>query len=75
MVLIKVILLVSFAFSSTFENVKVLDIESRSEMKKYMKSIAKDLGVKVSELAVEDDTPVVAKATTKKSDAKKTTKK
>ena len=48
MVLIKVILLISFAFSSTFENVKVLDIESRSEMKKYMKSIAKDLGVKCS---------------------------
>ena len=48
MVLIKVILLVSFAFSSTFENVNVLDIESRSEMKKYMKSIAKDLGVKCS---------------------------
>ena len=48
MVLIKVILLVSFAFSSTFENAKVLDIESRSEMKKYMKSISKDLGVKCS---------------------------
>ena len=45
MVLIKVILLVSVAFSSTFENVKVLNIESRSEMKKYMKSISKDLGV------------------------------
>ena len=48
MVLIKIILLVSVAFSSTFENVKVLNIESRSEMKKYMKSIAKDLGVKCS---------------------------
>ena len=48
MVLIRIILLVSFSFSSTFENVKVLDIESRSEMKKYMKSIAKDLGVKCS---------------------------
>ena len=48
MVLIKVILLVSVAFSSTFENVKVLNIESRSEMKKYMKSISKDLGVKCS---------------------------
>ena len=48
MVLIKIILLVSFSFSSTFENVKVLDIESRSEMKKYMKSISKDLGIKCS---------------------------
>ena len=48
MVLIRVILLVSFSFSSTFENVKILDIESRSEMKKYMKSISKDLGVKCS---------------------------
>ena len=48
MVLIKVILLVSLSFSSTFENVKVLDIESRSAMKKYMKSISKDLGVKCS---------------------------
>ena len=48
MVLIKIILLVSVAFSSTFENVKVLNIESRSEMKKYMKSISKDLGVKCS---------------------------
>ena len=48
MVLIRMILLISFAFSDTFENVKVLDIESRSEIKKYMKSIAKDLGVKCS---------------------------
>ena len=48
MVLIRFILLVSFAFSNTFENVKVLNIESRSEMKKYMKSISKDLGVKCS---------------------------
>ena len=48
MVLIRVILLLSFSFSSTFENVKILDIESRSEMKKYMKSISKDLGVKCS---------------------------
>ena len=39
----------SFSISSNvFKNVKVLDIESRSEMKKYMKSISKDLGVKCS---------------------------
>ena len=48
MVLIRMILLLSFSFSNTFENVKILDIESRSEMKKYMKSISKDLGVKCS---------------------------
>ena len=48
MVLIRVILLISFSFSDTFENVKVLNIESRSELKKYMKNISKDLGVKCS---------------------------
>ena len=48
MVLAIIILLFSFAFSNTFENVTVLDIESRSEMKKYMKMISKDLGVKCS---------------------------
>tara|TARA_B100001758_G_C18359112_1_gene584576 strand:+ start:1187 stop:1531 length:345 start_codon:yes stop_codon:yes gene_type:complete len=48
MVLISIILLISFITASPFENVTVLDIESRSEMKKYMKSISKDLGVKCS---------------------------
>ena len=48
MVLIVMILLFSFSFSSPFENVTVLDVESRSEMKKYMKMISKDLGVKCS---------------------------
>ena len=38
----------SFSYLDTFKNVIVLDIESRSEMKKYMKSISKDLGVKCS---------------------------
>ena len=47
MVLIIAILL-SFPFASPFENVTILDIESRSEMKKYMKMISKDLGVKCS---------------------------
>ena len=42
------ILLLSFICSNTFKNVKVLEIESRTEMKKYMKSISKDLGVKCS---------------------------
>ena len=40
---------------STFKNVKVLDIQSRSEMKTYMKSIAKDLGVKCSHCHNMDD--------------------
>ena len=31
---------------SDFENVNVLDITSKTELKKYMKSISKDLGVK-----------------------------
>ena len=52
-----------------------LSADCRISLDKLNEQIAKDLGVKVSELAVEDDTPVVAKATTKKSDAKKTTKK
>ena len=32
----------------TFKNVKVLEIKSRTELKKYMQSISKDLGVKCS---------------------------
>ena len=40
---------------SIFKNVKVLDIQSRSEMKTYMKSIAKDLGVKCSHCHNMDD--------------------
>tara|TARA_Y100000590_G_scaffold439708_1_gene564113 strand:- start:1035 stop:1400 length:366 start_codon:yes stop_codon:yes gene_type:complete len=39
---------VTIPFMETFKNVEVLDISSRSEMKKYMKSISKDLGVKCS---------------------------
>ena len=39
---------ITVALSNTFDNVQVLDIETRSEMKKYMKSISKDLGVKCS---------------------------
>ena len=33
---------------SEFKNVKVLDITSKTELRKYMKSISKDLGVKCS---------------------------
>ena len=49
------LILLSFIFSNTFKNVQVLDIESRSEMKKYMKSISKDLGVKCSHCHNMDD--------------------
>jgi len=45
------ILCVLFGFlysQSEFKNVKVLDITSKSELRKYMKSISKDLGVKCS---------------------------
>ena len=42
------ILISTFVYMDTFTNVKVLDIESRTEMKKYMKSISKDLGVRCS---------------------------
>ena len=48
--------------------------DGRISLDKLNEQIAKDLGVKVSELAVEDDTPK-APATEKKSDAKKTTAK
>ena len=42
-------ILFSFLLSeSQFKNVTVLDITSKSEMRKYMKSISKDLGVKCS---------------------------
>ena len=45
------ILYILFGFllsEAEFKNVKVLDITSKSEMRKYMKSISKDLGVKCS---------------------------
>jgi hypothetical protein len=54
--------------------------EGRVLLSKLNQEIAKDLGVKISELAVKDNTPKAeapkAEATTtKKADAKKTTKK
>ena len=45
---IYLLFLITITLSNTFDNVQVLDIETRSEMKKYMKSISKDLGVKCS---------------------------
>ena len=55
--------------------------EGRVALDELNKMIAKDQGVKVSELAIKDDKPgttaatAEAKTTTKKTDAKKTTKK
>ena len=40
---------------SVFKNVTVLDITSKSEMRSYMKSISKDLGVKYSHCHDMDD--------------------
>jgi len=51
MVLVRIFLILfftSYLMANDFINVTVLDIKSRSEMKKYMKSISKDLGVKCS---------------------------
>jgi hypothetical protein len=51
MVLARIIILlyfITFIISDDFVNVQVLDITSRTQMKKYMKSISKDLGVKCS---------------------------
>ena len=54
--IIYILLLASMIIpDSEFKNVKVLDIQSRSEMKTYMKSIAKDLGVKCSHCHNMDD--------------------
>ena len=52
--------------------------EGRIALNKLNQMIAKDQGVKVSELAIKDDTPEApakVETTTEKSDAKKTTKK
>ena len=45
---ILIIFLISIPCMDTFKNVQVLDIKSRTELKKYMKSISQDLGVKCS---------------------------
>ena len=48
MVLIRLTILIFFIsviISDDFTNVRVLDIKSRSEMKRYMKSISKDMAV------------------------------
>ena len=49
------ILLFSLLISKDFKNVQVLDIASKKEMKKYMKSISKDLGAKCKDCHDMDD--------------------
>ena len=49
--------------------------DGRIALNKLNEQIARDMGVKVSELAVKDDAPAEAPKTTKKADAKKTTAK
>ena len=58
MVLIRLIFIVfslALIFPNDFKNLKVLDIKSKGEMRKYMKSISKDLGVKCSHCHDMDD--------------------
>jgi len=49
------IILFSLIFSDDLKNVQVLDITSNREMKKYMKSISKDLGTKCKSCHIMDD--------------------
>ena len=49
------LILFSFIFSDDLKNVQVLDIKSNREMKKYMKSISKDLGTKCKSCHIMDD--------------------
>ena len=48
-------ILFTFIISSDLKNVQVLDITSNREMKKYMKSISKDLGTKCKSCHIMDD--------------------
>tara|TARA_Y100000814_G_scaffold230373_1_gene174256 strand:- start:911 stop:1252 length:342 start_codon:yes stop_codon:yes gene_type:complete len=48
-------ILFSFVYLDDFKNVKVLDLKTKSEMKKYMKQISKDLGVRCSHCHDLDD--------------------
>ena len=49
------ILFISLVYTDTFENVQILDFESKRDLTKYMKSIGKDLGVKCSHCHNMDD--------------------
>ena len=49
------VFLLCLIYPNDFKNVHVLDIKTRSEMKKYMKQISKELGVKCSHCHDIDD--------------------
>ena len=49
------ILFITLVYTDTFENVQILDFESKRDLNKYMKSIGKDLGVKCSHCHNMDD--------------------
>ena len=49
------IIFFSLIFADDLKNVQVLDITSNREMKKYMKSISKDLGTKCKSCHIMDD--------------------
>ena len=49
------LLLFSLIINSDFKNVQVLEIKSGKEMKKYMKSISRDLGAKCKDCHNMDD--------------------
>ena len=53
--LLIILSLLTISFTSDFKNVQVLEIEGKSAMKKYMKSISLDLGVKCSHCHDLDD--------------------
>ena len=53
------LILFSFIFSDDLKNVQVLDITSNREMKKYMKSISKDLGTKCKSCHIMDDKSLI----------------
>ena len=55
MKLFLLVILFSISISKDFKNVQVLDITSKKEMKKYMKSITKDLGGKCKDCHDMDD--------------------
>ena len=55
------LILFCFLYPNDFKNVKVLDIKTRSEMKKYMKQISKELGVKCSHCHDMDDPSIDTK--------------
>ena len=70
MVLMRLIFItffVAFIFPDDFKNLKVLDIKSKGEMRKYMKSISKDLGVKcgfchdLNDKSIDTDHKIIAR--------------